>query len=114
MSAPAKQGFSVSANVEQAVPFFMVADIARSLRFYVDGLGFRKTKEWVPDGQLQWCWLELGGAALMLQSFGNRPESNWARAFPSVFNAKMPWSFTGNFLREESRRASRLLETTCG
>jgi lactoylglutathione lyase len=59
--------------VQQAVPFFMVADIARSLRFYVDGLGFRKTKEWVPDGRLQWCWLELGGAALMLQEFRKSP-----------------------------------------
>ncbi len=73
MIASAKHGSSVSANVEQAVAFFMVADIARSLRFYVDGLGFRKTKEWVPDGQLQWCWLELGGGALMLQELRKSP-----------------------------------------
>jgi lactoylglutathione lyase len=73
MSAEAKLENSTAANIRQAVPFFMVADIARSLRFYVDGLGFRKTKEWVPDGQLQWCWLELGGAALMLQEFRKSP-----------------------------------------
>jgi len=47
----------------------MVNDIAASLRFYVDGLGFRKTIEWMPDGRLQWCWLENGGAAVMLQEF---------------------------------------------
>jgi len=57
------------ANVQQAVPFFMVNDIEASLRFYVDGIGFRKTIEWMPDGKLQWCWLEHGGAAVMLQEF---------------------------------------------
>jgi lactoylglutathione lyase len=56
-------------NVKQAVPFFGVRDIQRSLRFYVDGLGFEKTIEWVPDGKLRWCWLQNGGAALMLQEF---------------------------------------------
>jgi lactoylglutathione lyase len=57
----------IEANVQQAVPFFMVNDIQASLRFYADGLGFTKTMEWVPDGKLEWCWLELGGAAMMLQ-----------------------------------------------
>lgn len=60
---------ATEANVQQAVPFFMVNDIGASLRFYVDGLGFRKTMEWMPDGKLQWCWLEQGGAAVMLQEF---------------------------------------------
>ena len=50
-------------NVQQAVPFFMVSDIDTSLRFYIDGLGFTKTIEWVDEGKLRWCWLELGGAA---------------------------------------------------
>jgi catechol 2,3-dioxygenase-like lactoylglutathione lyase family enzyme len=57
------------ANVQQAVPFFMVHNIDASLRFYTEGLGFRKTIEWVPDGKLRWCWLEIGAAALMLQEF---------------------------------------------
>jgi lactoylglutathione lyase len=57
------------ANVERAVPFFWVRDIGASLRFYLDGLGFTKTAEWAPDGKLQWCWLELGGVAIMLQEF---------------------------------------------
>jgi lactoylglutathione lyase len=58
-------------NVKQAVPFFGVRDIAASVRYYVDGLGFEKTIEWVPDGKLRWCWLQRGGAAVMLQEFRN-------------------------------------------
>ncbi len=54
-------------NVTQAVPFFGVANMEASLRFYVDGLGFTVTKTWEPDGTIRWCWLELGGAAIMLQ-----------------------------------------------
>jgi catechol 2,3-dioxygenase-like lactoylglutathione lyase family enzyme len=56
-------------NVRQAVPFFNVKDIEASLRFYVDGLGFRITRQWEPDGQIRWCWLELGQVALMLQQY---------------------------------------------
>jgi lactoylglutathione lyase len=56
-------------NVQQAVPFLMVSNLEASLRFYVDGLGFTMTKKWIPEGKLLWCWLQLGGAALMLQEF---------------------------------------------
>ncbi len=56
-------------NVEQAVPFFGVSDIEESVRFYVAGLGFKMTKTWIDEGKLRWCWLELGGAAVMLQEF---------------------------------------------
>ena len=56
-------------NVKQAVPFFWVVDVEQSLHFYIDCLGFRKTKEWVVEGKLQWCWLEHGDAAIMLQEF---------------------------------------------
>ena len=41
----------------------------RSLRYYVDGLGFEMKNKWVVDEKVRWCWLELGGAALMLQEF---------------------------------------------
>ena len=54
-------------NVRQAVPFFWVRDMERSRHYYVEGLGFRITTEWVVEGKLQWCWLELGTAAIMLQ-----------------------------------------------
>ena len=69
MNAATKPRAEVVANVEQAVPFFWVTDMAKSLRFYVEGLGFQKTKEWIDEGQLRWCCLQLGGAALMLQEY---------------------------------------------
>jgi lactoylglutathione lyase len=56
-------------NVRQAVPFFNVKDIEASLRFYVDGLGFRITRRWEPEGRIRWCWLELGQVAVMLQEY---------------------------------------------
>jgi lactoylglutathione lyase len=56
-------------NVKQAVPFFCVSNIDVSVRYYVDGLGFELTRKWIDDGKLRWCWLERGGAALMLQEF---------------------------------------------
>jgi len=56
-------------NVKQAVPFFGVTIMDESLRFYVDGLGCTIKNRWVVDGQIRWCWLELGAAAIMLQTF---------------------------------------------
>ncbi len=56
-------------NVKQAVPFFGVSNIEDSVRYYVDGLGFEMTNRWIDDGKLRWCWLERGGASLMLQEF---------------------------------------------
>ena len=66
---PAAIDANVTTDVRQAVPFFWVHDLEASLRFYVDGLGFRMTRQWRDDGTLRWCWLELGAAALMLQEF---------------------------------------------
>jgi catechol 2,3-dioxygenase-like lactoylglutathione lyase family enzyme len=63
-------------NVREAVPFFGVADMAASLRFYLDGLGFRMTNCWTPDEpgpdgspNVRWCWLQFGGASIMLQEY---------------------------------------------
>jgi catechol 2,3-dioxygenase-like lactoylglutathione lyase family enzyme len=64
-------------NVKQAVPFFGVANIEASLRYYVDGLGFRMTNKWIDDGKLRWCWLEHGSAALMLQEFRQDGHDSW-------------------------------------
>ncbi|HEY6306519.1 MAG TPA: VOC family protein [Candidatus Angelobacter sp.] len=65
-----------SANVKQAVPFFGVTNMEASLRFYVDGLGFKMKHWWIPDrvednpdGRIRWCWLQRGDAAIMLQEF---------------------------------------------
>jgi lactoylglutathione lyase len=67
---------STTANVKQAVPFFGVTNMESSLRFYVDGLGFKMKNQWIPDrpadkpdGRIRWCWLEFGDAAIMLQEF---------------------------------------------
>jgi lactoylglutathione lyase len=67
-------------NVVQAVPFFMVSNMEASLRFYIDGLGFRRTNQWIVDDKIRWCWLQLGGAAHMLQEY--RPDSPLATAKP--------------------------------
>jgi len=60
---------TVAWDVKQAVPFFNVTDIEASLKFYVDGLGFRMTNAWSPEGRIRWCWLELGNVAVMLQEY---------------------------------------------
>lgn len=39
----------------------------RSLRFYVDQLGFAIALRWEPGGRLRWCRLERDSVALMLQ-----------------------------------------------
>lgn len=58
-------------NVKQAVPFFMVVNMANSLDFYVQGLGFELKNKWEPRGKIEWCWLELGNASMMLQEYRN-------------------------------------------
>jgi uncharacterized glyoxalase superfamily protein PhnB len=65
-------------NVHQAVPFLMVSNMEASLRFYIEGLGFQRTNQWIVDNKIRWCWLQLGGAALMLQEY--RPGSPLAAA----------------------------------
>ncbi|MGH9500874.1 MAG: VOC family protein [Terriglobales bacterium] len=64
-------------KVKQAVPFFRVSNMEESVRYYVDGLGFEMTKKWIDDGKLRWCWLEHGGAALMLQEFRKEGHDSW-------------------------------------
>lgn len=56
-------------NIRQAVPFFWVSDIAFSIEYYTKGLGFEMTNQWVDSEKVRWCWLQQGGAALMLQEF---------------------------------------------
>jgi lactoylglutathione lyase len=69
-------------NVRQAVPFFGITDIEASLRFYVEGLGFTMTHRWAPEGRIRWCWLEHGGAAIMLQEFWKDGQQGGAPAGP--------------------------------
>ena len=64
-------------DLRQAVPFFKVADMVRSLGFYRDGLGFEMRNKWEVDGRLRWCWLERGEVALMLQQFPTEGHNSW-------------------------------------
>ena len=66
---PEKNPAAPESNVQQAVPFLMVSNMETSLSFYVEGLGFQRTRQWIVDDKIRWCWLELGGAAIMLQQF---------------------------------------------
>jgi lactoylglutathione lyase len=65
------------ANVKQAVPFLRVSNMEQSLAYYIDGLGFEMTHQWIDEGKLRWCWLQLGGAALMLQEFRKQGHNSW-------------------------------------
>ena len=69
------------ANVKQAVPFFGVRNMEASLKFYIEGLGFKMKHWWIPDrpadnpdGRIRWCCLELGEVAIMLQEFHQHAE----------------------------------------
>lgn len=63
-------------NVRQAVPFFGVANMERSLAFNCNGLGFTLKNSWNPQGRIRGCWLDRGEASVMLQAYleGKRPE----------------------------------------
>jgi lactoylglutathione lyase len=65
------------ANVKEVVPFLHVSNMEQSIRYYIDGLGFTMKNKWVVDGKLRWCWLALGGAALMLQEFPKKGHDSW-------------------------------------
>jgi hypothetical protein len=49
------------------------------------------TKKWEPEGRLRWCWLQAGGAALMLQEFwkeghhAGRPEGKLGQGVSVCF-----------------------------
>jgi len=54
-------------NIQFATPFFMVSDMEASLKFYVDGLGFKVVNTWTPRGKIEWCWLQRESGSIMLQ-----------------------------------------------
>jgi lactoylglutathione lyase len=64
-------------NVKDVIPFLCVSSMERSLQYYVDGLGFTMKNKWVVDGKVRWCWLVLGGGALMLQEFAREGHDSW-------------------------------------
>ena len=81
---------TTESNVMQAVPFFMITDMEASLRFYVEGLGFTMTKKWIPESNIEWCWLQLGGVALMLQEYrpGKLPATKRGEGVSICFQCK--------------------------
>ncbi len=64
-------------NIKKTIPFFSVADMEASLRYYVDGLGFTIIYQWTPRGKIEWCCLQREGASLMLQEFRKDGHDAW-------------------------------------
>lgn len=60
-------------NVNQAVPFFMVTNMDKSLSFYISGLGFQLVNKWEPNGKIEWCLLQLENVSIMLQEYKQSP-----------------------------------------
>jgi len=56
-------------NIKQLVPLLMVRDMQSSLSFYVKGIGCEITNKWIYNDRVRWCWLQIDGAALMLQEY---------------------------------------------
>ena len=50
----------------------MVKNMEHSIDFYCKGLGFTISNQWEPEGKIEWCWLQLGGACIMLQEYRNK------------------------------------------
>ena len=65
--------FMSNSNVKQAVPFFMVTNMVNSLGFYIERLGFTIKHKWEPREKIEWCWLQLDNAAIMLQEYRQSP-----------------------------------------
>lgn len=60
-------GLDSSLTVSEIVPLLYVRDMQSSLNFYCEILGFRSVQTWETDGAVEWCRLELGDTAVMLQ-----------------------------------------------
>jgi lactoylglutathione lyase len=92
-------------NVRSVVPFLCVSDMERSLEYYLEGLGFSLKNKWVVDGRVRWCWLELGGAVLMLQEFATEGPDSWTPA------GKVGEGFSLWFLCEDALAIYRQLKS---
>ena len=62
-----------SVNVKEAIPFLMVLSMEKSLKFYLEVLGFELKSKWEPNGKIEWCLLRLGNASIMLQEYRTPP-----------------------------------------
>jgi lactoylglutathione lyase len=57
-------------NIQYCINLLMVSNMEASLKFYVEGLGFKIVNTWTPRGKVEWCWLQRDGGPLMLQEAG--------------------------------------------
>ncbi|WP_153799618.1 VOC family protein [Foetidibacter luteolus] len=78
-------GLEARHNVKQAVPFFMVVSMDRSLDFYVEKLGFTLKHQWQPNGKIEWCCLQLGNASIMLQEYRQPPAERLGKGVSVCF-----------------------------
>ncbi|MES2109951.1 MAG: VOC family protein [Bacteroidota bacterium] len=95
-------------NLKFAVPFYMVSDMETSLKFYVDGLGFKIKNTWTPRGKIEWCWLERDNVPIMLQEArlsegdvflsGNKPGAGLSIWFQCSDSLALYHEFKGNGL----------------
>lgn len=90
------------ANLKQAIPFFMVTNIDRSMAFYVQQLGFEIKLDWKPAGRIEWCSLEREGVAIMLQEYraGLRPEGKLGQGVTTCFNCTDALALYDEFLKK--------------
>jgi hypothetical protein len=113
-----------TANVKQAVPFFGVTNMESSLRFYVEGLGFKIKHQWIPDllktiptGEFAGVGLSMAPPRLCFKSFGREAGQRKLLAreprFASCVKTLSP--FIGSSNRAEFRRADLpMWGTACG
>ncbi|HEU4995835.1 MAG TPA: VOC family protein [Gemmatimonadaceae bacterium] len=79
-------------GVQQCVPLLLVRSMEASMRFYIDGLGFSMTNQWINKGRLEWCWLQHGDAALMLQEVV--PADKYVKQFEGKVGLGVSLNFT--------------------
>jgi len=60
-------------TVESCIPIIPSADLERSLRLWVDGLGFNMDSEMRADGKLIFCMLRRGDSSFMLNRRAGTP-----------------------------------------
>jgi lactoylglutathione lyase len=75
-------------NVEGLVPLLHVNSMERSLSYYVERLGFTMTRDWVVEGKVRWCRLELGAATVMLQEVAKAPAGSLGEGASFWFECK--------------------------